>query len=156
MYPKTSFDIQVESVEYEGMLQFLANGWLKASFLHWCQVAYWVLFIVFFKERSVSILDSISVNAKKNKDDYPLSKAIESCFGSGLTWTMVQCMQQDGSWECGYMVIWYMYQFVLWKQFHFPNNIWTEATSATQEEIDKLVVNIMTRFFNNVLNIDST
>ncbi|KAJ0715423.1 hypothetical protein HanPI659440_Chr13g0500981 [Helianthus annuus] len=69
---------------------------------------------------------------------------------------MVQCMQQDGSWECGYMVIWYMFQFVLLKRFRFPNSIWTKATTATQEEIDKLVVNIMTRFFNNVLNIDST
>ncbi|KAJ0923554.1 hypothetical protein HanPSC8_Chr05g0217331 [Helianthus annuus] len=46
---------------------------------------------------------------------------------------MVQCLQQDGSWECGYMVIWYMFQFVLWKRFRFPNSIWTEATTATQE-----------------------
>ncbi|KAJ0781196.1 putative papain-like cysteine peptidase superfamily [Helianthus annuus] len=123
MYPKTPFDIQVESVECEGMLHFLANSWLEPSFLHWCQVAYWVLFIVSLKERSVWILDSTSVKAKKNKDDYPLSKAIESCFGTGLTWTMVQCMQQDGSWECGYIVIWYIFQFVLWKRFLFPNGV---------------------------------
>ncbi|KAF5806748.1 hypothetical protein HanXRQr2_Chr05g0225231 [Helianthus annuus] len=122
MYPKTPFDIQVESVEYEGMLQFLANNWLEASF-----------FTLVSSEQSVWILDSTSVKAKKNKDDYPLSKAIEYCFGSGLTWTMVQCLQQDGSWECGYMVIWYMFQFVLWKRFRFPNSIWTEATTATQE-----------------------
>ncbi|XP_035840877.1 uncharacterized protein LOC110918800 [Helianthus annuus] len=173
MYPKTSFDIEVESIEYEGMLQFLENGLLEASFLHWCQIylhnavfyklapedpkvayfnihkitgkeceenfasvkehllgvyklkkgtkyflapffyrAHWVLFIVSPKERSVWILDTISVKAKKDKDDYPLSRAIESSFGSGLTWTMVQCKQQDGSWESGFMVIWFMVQFV--------------------------------------------
>ncbi|KAJ0615575.1 putative Ulp1 protease family catalytic domain, papain-like cysteine peptidase superfamily [Helianthus annuus] len=55
--------------------------------------AHWVLFIVSPKERSVWILDSTSVKANKNKDDYPLSRAIESSFGSGLTWTMVQCKQ---------------------------------------------------------------
>ncbi|KAJ0493234.1 putative nodulin homeobox protein [Helianthus annuus] len=221
MYPKTSFDIQVESIEYEGMLQFLANGLLEASFLHWCQIylynivfykivpedpkvayfnihkitgkecetnfasvkehllsvyklkkgtkyflapffigniyfivynAHWVLFIVSPKERSVWILDSTSVKAQKNKDDYPLSRAIESSFGSGLTWTMVQCMQQDGSWECGFMVVWFMFQFVLKKRFHFPNNIWTQITSVTQEEIDMLVENIMTRFFKMVIH----
>ncbi|MFS7945344.1 hypothetical protein Hanom_Chr06g00523181 [Helianthus anomalus] len=83
------------------------------------------------KERSVWILDSTSVKAHKNKDDYPLSRAIESSFGSGLTWTMVQ--------ECGFRVIWVMFQFVLKKRFPFPNN-----------EIDMLVENIMTRFFKSV------
>ncbi|KAJ0894398.1 putative papain-like cysteine peptidase superfamily [Helianthus annuus] len=149
MYPKTSFDIDVESIEYEGVLQFLANGLLEASFLHWCQMAHWVLFIVSPKERSVWILDTISVKAKKDKDDYPLSRAIESSFGSGLTWTMVQCKQQDGTWECGFMVIWFMVQFVLKKRFRFPNNIWTDTTCVTQEEIDMLVENIMTRFFKS-------
>ncbi|XP_022003865.1 uncharacterized protein LOC110901340 [Helianthus annuus] len=111
--------------------------------------AHWVLFIVSPKERSVWILDTISVKANKDKDDYPLSRAIESSFGSGLTWTMVQCKQQDGSWECGFMVIWFMVQFVLKKRFRFPNNIWTETTSVTQEKIDMLVENIMTRFFKS-------
>ncbi|KAL9993171.1 hypothetical protein Hdeb2414_s0006g00191321 [Helianthus debilis subsp. tardiflorus] len=47
MYPKTSFDIKVESIEYEGMLQFLANGLLEASFLHWFQI--YLYNIVFYK-----------------------------------------------------------------------------------------------------------
>ncbi|XP_021995724.2 nodulin homeobox-like [Helianthus annuus] len=68
---------------------------------------------------------------------------------------MVQCMQQDGSWECGFMVVWFMFQFVLKKRFHFPNNIWTQITSVTQEEIDMLVENIMTRFFKMQLDLTS-
>ncbi|KAF5768591.1 hypothetical protein HanXRQr2_Chr14g0638161 [Helianthus annuus] len=63
---------------------------------------------------------------------------------------MVQFKQQDGSWECGFMVIWFMVRFVLKKRFRFSNNIWTQITSVTQEEINMLVENIMTRFFKSV------
>lgn len=38
MYHNTLSDAPTEHIEYEGMLQFLANGWLDASFLHWCQM----------------------------------------------------------------------------------------------------------------------
>ncbi|KAJ0718885.1 hypothetical protein HanPSC8_Chr08g0323521 [Helianthus annuus] len=38
MYPETEFIPRVEYVEYEGMLQFLANGLLDANFIHWCQM----------------------------------------------------------------------------------------------------------------------
>ncbi|KAJ0546498.1 hypothetical protein HanIR_Chr08g0361691 [Helianthus annuus] len=38
MYPEIEFIPRVEYVEYEGMLQFLANGLLDANFIHWCQM----------------------------------------------------------------------------------------------------------------------
>ncbi|MFS7944888.1 hypothetical protein Hanom_Chr06g00517551 [Helianthus anomalus] len=36
---------------------------------------------------------------------------------------MAKCMQQDGSWECGYLVIRNMFNFVLEKQYDFPKKV---------------------------------
>ncbi|XP_022015820.1 uncharacterized protein LOC110915432 [Helianthus annuus] len=38
MYPTTDSSHSYDYVEYEGVLQFLANGLLDASFIHWCQM----------------------------------------------------------------------------------------------------------------------
>ncbi|KAF5816122.1 hypothetical protein HanXRQr2_Chr03g0130841 [Helianthus annuus] len=65
---------------------------------------------------------------------------------------MAKCMQQDGSWECGYLVIRNMFNFVLEKQYDFPKKIWNDTRDVTEAEIDELVKNIMTRFFREVFN----
>ncbi|KAJ0509006.1 putative Ulp1 protease family catalytic domain, papain-like cysteine peptidase superfamily [Helianthus annuus] len=215
MYPTTDSSHSYDYVEYEGVLQFLANGLLDASFIHLCQmflynhmrskkenakgktrVAYfntqyitgkeceknlasvkehlvevyklhkdkkyflalffygghWVLFILSPSDRKSWILDSVSIRAEKNKNHYPLTKAIETTFGSQFTWKIAKCMQQDGSWECGYLVIRNMFNFVLEKQYDFPKKIWNDTRDVTKAEIDELVKNIMTRFFREVFN----
>ncbi|MFS7938743.1 hypothetical protein Hanom_Chr05g00443371 [Helianthus anomalus] len=38
IYPTTDSSHSYDYVEYEGVLQFLANGLLDASFIHWCQM----------------------------------------------------------------------------------------------------------------------
>ncbi|MFS7959674.1 putative Ulp1 protease family catalytic domain, papain-like cysteine peptidase superfamily [Helianthus anomalus] len=88
---------------------------------------HWVLFIVSPSDRKGWILDSVSIRAEKNKNHYPLTKAIETTFGSQFTWKMAKCMQQDGSWECGYLVIRSMFNFVLEKQYDFPKKIWNDT-----------------------------
>ncbi|XP_076923002.1 uncharacterized protein LOC143584982 [Bidens hawaiensis] len=103
-------------------------------------------------EHKCLILDSVSVRGKKNKTDYPLSKAIEASFGGAFTWNMIKCKQQEGSWECGYLVIRNMFEFVISSQFSLPNKIWNYTTNVTPEEIDKLIENIMTRFFISVFD----
>ncbi|KAF5795012.1 hypothetical protein HanXRQr2_Chr08g0334781 [Helianthus annuus] len=40
-----------------------------------------------------------------------------------------------------------MFEFVISRQFGFPNNMWNDKTDITGVEIDKLVENIMCRFF---------
>ncbi|MFS7926631.1 putative papain-like cysteine peptidase superfamily [Helianthus anomalus] len=123
MYPETEFGPRAEYVEHEGMLQLLANGLLDASFIHWCQIRHWVLYIVSPSERKGWILDSTYLRGKKNKSHYSLTTAIETSFGGRFTWKMVKCKHQEGSWECGFLVVRNMFEFFISRQFGFPNNV---------------------------------
>ncbi|KAJ0901277.1 hypothetical protein HanPSC8_Chr08g0323531 [Helianthus annuus] len=40
-----------------------------------------------------------------------------------------------------------MFEFIISRQFGFLNNMWNDKTDITEVEIDKLVENIMCRFF---------
>ncbi|KAJ0876878.1 putative Ulp1 protease family catalytic domain, papain-like cysteine peptidase superfamily [Helianthus annuus] len=165
------------------------NKYFLAPFLY---SRHWVLFIVSPSERKGWILDSTYLRGKKNKSHYSLTNAIETSFGGRFTWKMVKCKQQEGSWECGFLVVRNMFEFVISRQFGFPNNIsflfftffdlsvlfvlirftivlfdlekkqhhqislcltgygivmWNGTTDITGVEIDKLVENIMCRFF---------
>ncbi|MFS7961120.1 putative papain-like cysteine peptidase superfamily [Helianthus anomalus] len=152
MYPEIEFIPRVEYIEYEGMLQFLANRLLDAIFIHWCQIRHWVLFIVSPSERKGWILDSTYLRDKKNKSHYSLTNAIGASFGGRFTWKIVKCKQQEGSWECGFLVVRNMFEFVISRQFGFPNNMWNDTTDITGVEIDKLVENNMCRFLTAVFN----
>ncbi|KAK1433171.1 hypothetical protein QVD17_10077 [Tagetes erecta] len=122
---------------------------------------HWVLFIVSPKERQGYILDSIKykklsngqghlINVKKTAKDYDLSKVIEEAFKGKFKWKMVEVNQQPGGWECGYVVIKHMFEFILHKQFDFPNKIWNSNEKVNQATIDNLVTNIITRFVKSV------
>ncbi|KAL9991926.1 putative Ulp1 protease family catalytic domain, papain-like cysteine peptidase superfamily [Helianthus debilis subsp. tardiflorus] len=84
---------------------------------------HWSLFIISPARKEVFILDSLKGN--KDKNSYLLSKVIEDVLkGTKFTWSMVECKQQKGGWECGFMVLGYMMEFVYTYQENFPTNIW--------------------------------
>ncbi|KAF5814682.1 putative Ulp1 protease family catalytic domain, papain-like cysteine peptidase superfamily [Helianthus annuus] len=81
---------------------------------------HWSLFIISPARKEVFILDSLKGN--KDKNSYLLSKVIEDVFkGTKFTWSM--CKQQKGGWECGFMVLGYMMEFVYTYQENFPTNV---------------------------------
>ncbi|KAK1428126.1 hypothetical protein QVD17_16954 [Tagetes erecta] len=63
------------------------------------------------------------------------------------------CKQQSGSWECGFMVMKNMLQFVMQQQNTLPTDIRNDTSHVTQPEIDSLIGNIMKQFFikNNMM-----
>ncbi|KAJ0614368.1 putative papain-like cysteine peptidase superfamily [Helianthus annuus] len=86
-------------------LVYMSFTWTNDTFLH-----------------QVFILDSLKGN--KDKNNYLLSKVIEDVFkGTKFTWSMVECKQQKGGWECGFMVLGYMMEFVYTYQENFPTNV---------------------------------
>ncbi|KAJ0592920.1 putative Ulp1 protease family catalytic domain, papain-like cysteine peptidase superfamily [Helianthus annuus] len=106
---------------------------------------HWSLFIISPAKKEVFILDSLKGN--KDKNNYLLSNVIEDVFkGTKFTWSMVECKQQKGGWECGFMVLGYMMEFVYTYQENFPTNIWRTTRIATQKDIDQLLRIIMPWF----------
>ncbi|KAK1411120.1 hypothetical protein QVD17_37664 [Tagetes erecta] len=63
------------------------------------------------------------------------------------------CKQQSGSWECGFMVMKHMLQFVMQQQNTLLTDIWKDTSLVTQPEIDSLIGNIMKQFFIKVLKL---
>ncbi|KAJ0587666.1 putative Ulp1 protease family catalytic domain, papain-like cysteine peptidase superfamily [Helianthus annuus] len=107
---------------------------------------HWSLFIISPTKKEVFILDSLKGN--KDKNNYLLSEVIEDVFkGTKFTWGMVECKQQNGGWECGFMVLGYMMEFVYTYQEKFPTNIWQTTRVATQKDTDQLLRIIMPWFF---------
>ncbi|MFS7917055.1 putative Ulp1 protease family catalytic domain, papain-like cysteine peptidase superfamily [Helianthus anomalus] len=83
---------------------------------------HWSLFIISPARKEVFILDSLKGN--KDKNNYLLSEVIEDVFkGTKFTWSMVECKQQKGGWECGFMVLGYMMEFVYTYQENFLTKV---------------------------------
>ncbi|KAJ0551342.1 hypothetical protein HanRHA438_Chr07g0319581 [Helianthus annuus] len=59
---------------------------------------------------------------------------------------MVQCKQQKGSWECGYMVIKHMKEFIDSIQHDLVNRLWNEEGYFEESQIENLVVDLMFGF----------
>ncbi|MFS7911924.1 putative Ulp1 protease family catalytic domain, papain-like cysteine peptidase superfamily [Helianthus anomalus] len=107
---------------------------------------HWSLFIISPTKNEVFSLDSLKGNKEKNS--YLLSEVIEDVFKrTKFTWSMVECKQQNGEWERGFMVLGYMMEFVYTYQENFPTNIWKTTRVAAQKDIDQLLRIIMPWFF---------
>ncbi|KAK1406086.1 hypothetical protein QVD17_41371 [Tagetes erecta] len=104
---------------------------------------HYVLFIISPKQKRGYILDSLK--GTKNEKSYPFSKVVEDSFEGNFTWAMVNCKQQLSSWECGFMILKHMFEFVLHEDAS-PTNIWNDTSLVTQPEIDVLIENIMKEF----------
>ncbi|KAJ0890553.1 putative dual-specificity kinase TKL-Pl-4 family [Helianthus annuus] len=85
-----------------------------------------------------------------NGSNYRLSSLIPTTLGSEFNYTMVDCEQQKGGWECGYMVLQHMFDFVNLYQNQFPDEMWHDTREATDNEIDVLLMTLMPKFFNEL------
>ncbi|KAK9049103.1 hypothetical protein SSX86_031929 [Deinandra increscens subsp. villosa] len=111
---------------------------------------HWSLFIVSPTQQEGYILDSMM--GMKNKYDYPITKVIEETFGDNFNWQMVKCRQHRDDWECGYMMMQNMIDFVMEYQYTFPKRIWNNTSYIKQEDVDNLLSILMPQFFRKVFD----
>ncbi|MFS8008302.1 hypothetical protein Hanom_Chr14g01271111 [Helianthus anomalus] len=64
----------------------------------------------------------------------------------------IQYKQQKNGWECGFMVIKNMYEFVNIIQHDFPIKLWNEKGCLPQKEIDKLILDLTPQFISRVFS----
>ncbi|KAJ0797591.1 putative Ulp1 protease family catalytic domain, papain-like cysteine peptidase superfamily [Helianthus annuus] len=114
MYPQTVQD----SIPYVELLQLFSNDWLDISVIHWFAIDHWTLIVICPSTERGYIIDSI--NREKDQHSYLLTSVIDEAFGFPFLWDMVNCKQQKNGWECGFMVIKNMYEFVNTIQHDFP------------------------------------
>ncbi|KAJ9556536.1 hypothetical protein OSB04_011150, partial [Centaurea solstitialis] len=51
------------------------------------------------------------------------------------------CNQQKSSWECGYYIMHFMFNFVMYHQSQFPNRVpWNDTTPLTERMLDYMAV----------------
>ncbi|MFS7998915.1 hypothetical protein Hanom_Chr12g01159681 [Helianthus anomalus] len=91
------------------------------------------------------IIDSI--NREKGQHSYLLTSIIDEAFGFLFLWEMVKCKQQKNGWECSFMIIKHMHEFVNSIQHDFPIKLWNEKGFLPQKEIDKLSLRLNTTIY---------
>ncbi|KAK9059737.1 hypothetical protein SSX86_020441 [Deinandra increscens subsp. villosa] len=109
---------------------------------------HWSLLIVCPTYKSGYIIDSKRTG--KNKNSYLLVSILEEVFRVRFNWHVVKCKQQSSSWECGYMVIKHMQEFVQYIQHDLVNRFWNEEGNFPHSEIEDLVLRLMPEFINKV------
>ncbi|MFS7984615.1 putative multi antimicrobial extrusion protein [Helianthus anomalus] len=112
---------------------------------------HWKLLIFEPTTSSAFIVDSIKKG--KSEESYLILKLIPSGFERTFTWTVINCYQQPGSWECGYMLIKHMWEFVETIQHDFINRKWNTQEKTSGEEIESMVVDLMERWIKEVVQV---
>ncbi|KAM0065347.1 putative Ulp1 protease family catalytic domain, GAF-like domain superfamily [Helianthus debilis subsp. tardiflorus] len=112
---------------------------------------HWKLLIFEPTTSSAFIVDSIKKG--KSEESYLISELIPSGFEKNFTWTVINCYQQPGSWECGYMLIKHMWEFVETIQHDFINRKWNTQEKTSGEEIEFMVVDLMERWIKEVFGV---
>ncbi|XP_035834656.1 uncharacterized protein LOC110883353 [Helianthus annuus] len=111
---------------------------------------HWTLFIIVVKVRQVYILDSLFKKGNKNPSRYLLTSVIESALlPIKPTFDMVNCNQQAETWECGYILLQSMFDFVNVYQKQFPR-MWNDTKVATDEDIEKTLKELMPILFDGL------
>ncbi|KAK9052892.1 hypothetical protein SSX86_029522 [Deinandra increscens subsp. villosa] len=106
---------------------------------------HWSLHIISYKYKRAYILDSIMT--LKSKDCYQLPSIIEDALNTTFDWEMVKCKQQVDDWECGYITLQHMIEFVNRYQHSLPDDIWNDNSYVSDMEIDKWILSVITAFF---------
>ncbi|KAJ9556464.1 hypothetical protein OSB04_011078 [Centaurea solstitialis] len=108
------------------------------------QSNHWSLLIIFPRRRTTYILDSL-MSKEKTVDFYIIKEHVEallayvSCRAVTMyqekggvcdtdksrpfRWELLNCNQQKSSWECGYYIMHFMFNFVMYHQSQFPNRV---------------------------------
>ncbi|KAI7747503.1 hypothetical protein M8C21_008144 [Ambrosia artemisiifolia] len=64
---------------------------------------------------------------------------------------MVQCKQQKGEWECGYLVIRHMFEFLRFYVDQIPIRMWKNTSYATDKDMDLMLKTLMPTFFSELV-----
>ncbi|XP_035832676.1 uncharacterized protein LOC110871487 [Helianthus annuus] len=104
--------------------------------------------IIAVKVRRVYILDSLFKEGNKNPSHYRLTSVIESAL-LPIKPTFDRCNQQAETWECGYILLQSMFDFVNVYQKQFPK-MWNDTKEATDEDIEKTLKELMPILFDGL------
>ncbi|KAL4576325.1 hypothetical protein LXL04_012417 [Taraxacum kok-saghyz] len=58
----------------------------------------------------------------------------------------MNCNKQSSDWECGYYVMNWMHEFLLFRQHNFQNNIWKDTRPFSDVQLDERVNTWMKTF----------
>ncbi|CAI9268975.1 unnamed protein product [Lactuca saligna] len=121
---------------------------------------HWMLIVIYPHQYKSYILDS--ARGTKTLKDYTIvehvnkavtrfkkTKTNKSCL-CPMTWIFPKCNQQLSDWECGYYVMNWMNEFVLFRQHGFPKNIWKDKKTFSSEELEERVKTWMRTFGDKV------
>ncbi|CAI9279845.1 unnamed protein product [Lactuca saligna] len=109
------------------------------------QGMHWLLFILCPESKCGYILDSLcEKNQEKKKDAYHFPSFIDNVFpGRVNKWETVKCYKQKGGWECGFIVIKHMKEFV-------ENKLWKKKSFVTPVKLEDMVSEIIPRLIKMV------
>ncbi|KAJ0622046.1 hypothetical protein HanIR_Chr01g0015681 [Helianthus annuus] len=86
----------------------------------------------------------------KNPSHCRLTSVIESALlPIKPTFDMVNCNQQAETWECGYILLQSMFDFVNVYQKQFPK-MWNDTKEVTDEDIEKTLKELMPILFDGL------
>ncbi|KAJ0463345.1 putative Ulp1 protease family catalytic domain, papain-like cysteine peptidase superfamily [Helianthus annuus] len=115
------------------------------------QGGHWSLIILHPASYRGYIVDSMRNG--KTKRSYTLVSIINKVFGKRyFKWEMVQCKQQEDTWECGYMVIKHIKEFVEHIQYDIVKELWKEDGKHPQSKIEELVLKLMPELIHKAFN----
>ncbi|KAL4582294.1 hypothetical protein LXL04_006840 [Taraxacum kok-saghyz] len=58
---------------------------------------------------------------------------------SPTSWSFPKCNKQLDNWECGYYVMCWMHEFVLFRQHNFSQNNWKDNTQFSSKQLEERV-----------------
>ncbi|KAL4589673.1 hypothetical protein LXL04_002581 [Taraxacum kok-saghyz] len=124
---------------------FLAPYWKR----HGKVGGHWMLLVICPHQFKGYILDSVfgSKELKSYKIVHHVNRAVtrfkkdktnKACF-SPTSWSFPKCNKQLDNWECGYYVMRWMHEFVLFRQHNFPQNNWKDNTPFSSKQLEERV-----------------
>ncbi|KAL4590546.1 hypothetical protein LXL04_003478 [Taraxacum kok-saghyz] len=145
----------------EAIIELLRNETLDISCILWYQMDHSMLILICPHEFKGNILDSklglknlkhyrIVQHVNKAVTRFKLNKTNKAKF-SPIVWSFPKCNQQEGGWECGYYVMCWMHEFVLSRQFDFPNSNWKDDGPYSDEQLERRVNSWVNSFGNEHL-----
>ncbi|KAL4557971.1 hypothetical protein LXL04_036167 [Taraxacum kok-saghyz] len=103
---------------------------------------HWTLFIIDQETKISYILDSLL--RPSNNDNYPIISIIDNTLSPNTyTWIPLKCNKQKNSWECGYLVIKHMHEFVVSIQHDIYIRVWSMDKIVLVDEIEKMLLNLI-------------
>ncbi|CAI9302872.1 unnamed protein product [Lactuca saligna] len=154
-------------IRHDVILEMLNSEEIDITCILWYQIVlhsilatsgvnsrHWLLLVICPYQRTGYILDSIKKSGNPT-DSYKVIKHVEKAVemfnedfetSHPMTWTIADCNQQLSNWECGYYVLKWMREFVMYRQYAFPNNLWNDLNPITEKLLDDVVNAWMTTF----------